>query len=220
MPEFHPTIGDAIGTAMAHNIRLAHSNEPATAAPPNRPDPYSVPGMLLRLTETTAPAEVARMVEEITNPLFGALSQVTELVATTADWTRSRLNFDGPLHNPVFEVWQRLAVCTSLLQDAIEELDDAYAGIAACPAALSDPKHQDMVRILRTREGEDDIFTAPGQPPAESTAVRRPHTESPQQRAAGAASPRAAAQGVTPAAAVRTEAQPPPASPIRPPRTR
>ncbi|MFE2596029.1 hypothetical protein ACFXCZ_05935 [Streptomyces sp. NPDC059396] len=214
MPEFHPAIGDAIGAAMAH------SNEPATAAPPNRPDPYSVPGMLLRLTETTAPADVARMVEEITSPLFGALPQVTELVATTADWTRSRLNFDGPLHNPVFEVWQRLAVCTSLLQDAIEELDDAYAGIAACPATLSDPKHQDMVRILRTREGEDDIFAAPGQPPAESTAVERPHAESPQQRAAGAASPRAAAQGVTPSAAVRTEAQPPPASPIRPPRTR
>ncbi|MFE7124914.1 hypothetical protein [Streptomyces sp. NPDC057617] len=219
MPEFHPTIGDAIGAAMAHNIRLAHSNEPATAAPPNRPDPYSVPGMLLRLTETTAPADVARMVEEITSPLFGVLPQVTELVATTADWTRSRLNFDGPLHNPVFEVWQRLAVCTSLLQDAIEELDDAYAGIAACPAALSDPKHQDMVRILRTREGEDDIFTTPGQPPAEPTAFQHPQAESTRQQAASAASPRATAQGATPSATVHTGTQPP-ATPTRPPRTR
>ncbi|MFF3750554.1 hypothetical protein ACFYYH_08860 [Streptomyces sp. NPDC002018] len=219
MPEFHPTIGDAIGAAMAHNIRLAHSNEPTTASPPNRPAPYSVPGMLIRLTETTAPADVARMVEEITSPLFGALPQVTELVATTADWTRSRLNFDNPFHNPVFEVWQRLAVCTQLLREAAEELDDAYAGIAACPAALSDPKHQDMVHILRTREGNDDTFPAPGAP-AESTAVGRPHAEPNQQRAADAASPRSAAQGVTPSAAVRTEAQPPAASPIRPPRTR
>lgn len=219
MPESYPSIGDAIGAAMEHNIRLAHKGAPSTGAPPRTPDPYSVPGMLARLTETTAPADVARMVEEITSPLFGALPQVTELVATTADWTRSRLNLDDPHHNSVFEVWQRLAASTRLLRDAAEELDDAYAGIAACPATLSNPKYQDMVNVLRTREGEGDAFPAPGQPSAESTAVRRPCAESKQQQAASATSPGAAAQGVTPSATGHTDAQSP-ASPTRPPRTR
>lgn len=67
MPEFYPRIGEAIGAAMQHNIRLAHGGEASGSdAPPQvrhlphqSADPYSVPGMIARLTETATPHEVA-----------------------------------------------------------------------------------------------------------------------------------------------------------------
>ncbi|MGW4991732.1 hypothetical protein ACWEQ3_29400 [Streptomyces mirabilis] len=60
MPEFYPSIGEAIGAAMQHNIRLAYGGK---ASGPDAPlqarhlpqpsaDPHSVPGMIARLTET------------------------------------------------------------------------------------------------------------------------------------------------------------------------
>lgn len=111
MPEFYPSIGEAVGAAMQHNIRLAHGGRASGADKPLHgrylphpsADPYSVPGMIARLTETASPDEVAAIVEEVTGALTGALPQLTELVAAAADWTRARLQFDDPHHNATFE---------------------------------------------------------------------------------------------------------------------
>src|SRR5262249_37898303 len=129
--EFYPSIGEAVGAAMAHNIRLAHGSQPSVSDAPlqaryiPRPsaDPHSVPGMIARLTETAAPHEVASIVEEVPGPLVGAFPQLTELVAAAADWARARLDFDDPQHHHLpFEAWKRLAAAHTLLLDAEEQL--------------------------------------------------------------------------------------------------
>ncbi|MFM9550749.1 hypothetical protein ACKI19_00325 [Streptomyces caniscabiei] len=164
MPEFYPSIGEAVGAAMQHNIRLAYGGKaPGSDTPPQvrhlphpSADPYSVPGMIARLTETATPHEVAGIIEEV-NGALGALPQLTELVAAAADWTRARLTFENPHHNPTFETWTRLAAATRMLRDVQEELAVAGDMIAACPVQLSDPRYRDEVPALRTREPLSDV---------------------------------------------------------------
>ncbi|MFG3289820.1 hypothetical protein ACGF3G_13590 [Streptomyces sp. NPDC048179] len=225
MPEFYPSIGEAIGAAMQHNIRLAYGGEGSSSETPLQvrylphpsADPYSVPGMIARLTETATPHEVAGVIEEVNGALVGALPQLTELVAAAADWTRARLTFENSHHNPTFETWTRLAAATHLLRDVQEELEVAEDMIAACPAELSDPKYRDEVPSLRTRELLSDVLgsdaVADSRPPAAQT------PEADRQRAARASSPNAATQQTAPSADATSE---PPASPPPPrsPRTR
>jgi hypothetical protein len=222
VPEFYPTIGEAIGAAMQHNIRLAYGGK---ASGPDTPlqvrhlphpsgDPYSVPGMIARLTETATPYEVAGIIEEVNGAVVGALPQLTELVAAAADWTRARLTFENPHHNPTFETWTRLAAATRMLRDVQEELDVAEDMIAACPAELSDARYRDAVPALRTRELLSDVLgdeaVADTQPsPAQSTEAGR-------QRAARASSPHATIPRTAPAASTTSEpptSAPPPRSP-------
>lgn len=220
MPEYYSSIGEAVGAAMQHNIRLAHRfPAPAGEAPPQvrylpppSADPYSVPGMIARLTETAEPAEVAAIIEEVTGALVGALPQLTELVAAAADWTRARLTFDDPDHNPAFETWKRLAAAHALLDDVREQLEVAEDGIAACPAEHTDPKHHRMVNVLRTRELLADVM---GSGPEQAAPAReRASRETLRQQAARATSP---AAGPKPAAAPASSASPQ-AAPV-PPRT-
>lgn len=141
MPEHYPSIGDAVSAAMQHNIRLAHgdktpgSDEPLQVRflPHPSAAPYSVPGMIARLTETATPNEVAGIIEEVNGALIGALPQLIELVAAAADWTRVRLAFDDLNHNPVMETWTRLAAAHGLLEDVQEQLRIAEDGIAGLP---------------------------------------------------------------------------------------
>ncbi|MER5970372.1 hypothetical protein ABT112_11670 [Streptomyces sp. NPDC002055] len=224
MPEFYPSIGEAVGAAMQHNIRLAHGSETPDLDKPLQvrhlphpsSDPYSVPGMIARLTETATPNEVAGIIEEVNGALVGALPQLTELVAAAADWTRVRLTFDNPNHNPAFETWTRLAAAHGMLLDVQEQLEMAEDGIAACPAELSDPRHHEMVNVLRTRELLSDVLgagpVAPAPPTADGTA------ETNRQRAARTSSPKAAAQR-TPSPASSADAAPS-TPPPRAPRTR
>lgn len=194
MPEFYSSIGEAIGAAMQHNIRLAHrSVAPSSDKPPRvrhlpnaSANPYSVPGMIARLTEDATPNDVAGIIEEVNGALVGALPQLTELVAAAADWTRVRLAFDDPHHNPVFETWTRLAAAHAMLQDVQEELAAAEDGIAACPAERTDPWYHERVNVLRTRELLDDVLgTGPdaAEPPARDPDADR-------RRAARASTPR------------------------------
>ncbi|MCX4398856.1 MULTISPECIES: hypothetical protein [unclassified Streptomyces] len=170
MPEHYPSTGDAVSAAMQHNTRLAHgdktpgSDEPLQVRflPHPSADPYSVPGMIARLTETATPNEVAGIIEEVNGALIGALPQLIELVATAADWTRVRLAFDDPNHNPVMETWTRPAAAHGLLEDVQEQLRIAEGGIAGCPAELIDPRHHKWVNVLRTRELLSDVLGAPG----------------------------------------------------------
>ncbi len=226
MPEYYPSIGEAIGAAMKHNIRLAHGEAPGVDKPlqvryipsPSA-DPYSVPGMLARLTERAGPDEVAAIIEEVNDTLVGALPQVTELVAAAADWTRVRLNFDDPDHNPTFKVWQQLAFCTRMLRDVQSELEAVQDGIATCPAELSDPRHHDVVNVLRTRELLSDVFADDAAQATAPAAVPAEEPESDRQRAALATSPTATAQRVQPSG--DPVAEPPATNPAaRPPRTR
>ncbi|MEU9397378.1 hypothetical protein AB0D86_46275 [Streptomyces sp. NPDC048324] len=220
MPEFYPSIGEAIGAAMQHNIRLAHGGEASGSDTPLQvrhlphpsADPYSVPGMIARLTETATPHEVAGIIEEFNGALVGALPQLTELVAAAADWTRARLTFEDPHHNPAFETWTRLAAATRLLRDVQEELEVAEEMVAACPAEFSDPKYRDEVPALRTRELLSDVI-ADTKPPAAQ------NPEADRQRAARASSPQAATQRATPSAGATSE-PPATAPPPRSPRTR
>lgn len=200
MPEFYPSIGEAVGAAMKHNIRLAHGSE---TPGPDEPlqvrhlphpasDPYSVPGMITRLAETATPNEVAGIIEEVNGALVGALPQLTELVAAAADWTRVRLTFDNPDRNPVFDTWTRLAAAHGMLLDVQEQLAVAGGGIAACPAERTEPRHHEMVNVLRTKQLLSDVLgadpVAPTPPTVDGTA------ETNRQRAARASSPKAAAQ--------------------------
>lgn len=108
MPESYPSIGEAVGAAMQHNIRLARGKAASGSEKPlqvrylphTAADPYSVPGMIARVTETATPEEVAGIVEEVNGALVGVLPQLTELVAAAADWTQALLAFDDPHHRP------------------------------------------------------------------------------------------------------------------------
>ncbi|MFJ6101882.1 hypothetical protein ACIQHY_12890 [Streptomyces sp. NPDC092359] len=168
MPEYYSSIGEAIGAAMQHNIRLAHSGRRPLDDPPLQvrrlpsaaADPYSVPGMIARLTEDASPDEVARIIEEVNGALVGVLPQLTELVAAAADWTRVRLVFpaDPEVYFPTWETWKKLAAAHEMIQDVQKELATTVDGIAACPAQRADPQQYEMVRVLRTRELLDDVF--------------------------------------------------------------
>lgn len=206
MPEYYPSIGDAVGAAMAHNIRLAHGNQASDSDAPlqvrslPRPsaDPYSVPGMIARLTETATPHEVAGIIEEVTGALVGAFPQLTELVAAAADWARVRLDFDDPhRHNLPFEAWKRLAAAHTLLRDAEEQLKVAEDLVTDCPTGLTDPRHHEMVNVLRTRELLHDVLGA-----AVAADSSAPRAGEQRQRAATAASPNAASVSPPPAPAV------------------
>lgn len=223
MPEFYPSIGEAIGAAMQHNIRLAHGGEASGSGTPlqvrylpHPSDPYSVPGMIARLTETATPHEVAGIIEEVNGALVGALPQLTELVAAAADWTRARLTFENPHHNPTFDTWTRLAAATRLLRDVQEELEVAEDMIAACPAELSDPKYRDEVPALRTRELLSDVLGDDAIADTKPPAAQNPGAD--RQRAARASSPHAAIQRTAPSASATSE--PPASAPPRSPRTR
>jgi len=223
MPESYPSIGEAVGAAMAHNIRLAHGSG-APAEPPlqvrfiPRPsaDPYSVPGMIARLTEDASPNEVATIIEEVNGALTGALPQLTELVAAAADWTRARLRFDDPHHNPTYETWTYLAAAHDMLGDVQETLEIAEDRLSACPAERTDHRHHDKVRVLRTTELLSDVLGAGPEAEAASPADQSPEVN--RQRAARIPSPRAAAQCTTPSA--KTAEAPANPSPSRTPRTR
>lgn len=201
MPEHHSSIGEAVGAAMQHNIRLAHRSVAPSSDKPLQvrhlhsasSDPYSVRGMIARLTEDSTPDEVAGIIEEVNGALVGALPELTELVAAAADWTRIRLDFDDPHHNPTFETWTRLAAAYGMLQDVREQLEVAEDGVAACPAERTDPRHHEMVNVLRTRELLGDVLGA-GATPAD----RNPEAD--RQRAARTSSPQAATQRTPPTA--------------------
>ncbi|MDX3583396.1 hypothetical protein [Streptomyces europaeiscabiei] len=215
MPEFYPSIGEAVGAAMQHNIRLAYGGKAsgpdaslqARRLPHPSVDPYSVPGMIARITETATPHEIAGIIEEV-NGALGALPQLTELVAPAADWTRARLTF---------ETWTRLAAATRMLRDVQEELELAGDMIAACPVQLSDPRYRDEVPALRTREplsnGVGNDAVADNEPPAS----RNPEAD--RRRAARASSPHAGAQRTAPSVGAASE-PPTSALPPRSPRTR
>ncbi|MFF4785768.1 hypothetical protein ACFY3E_31185 [Streptomyces griseorubiginosus] len=224
MPEFYPSIGDAVGAAMQHNIRLAYGHKAsgpdaslqARRLPHPSADAYSVPGMIARLTETATPHEVAGIIKEVNGALVGALPQLTELVAAAADWTRARLTFENPHHNPTFETWTRLAAATRMLRDVQEELVVAEGMIGACPVQLSDPKYRDEVPALRTRELSDVLgndAVAHNEPPATQ------NPEADRCRAARASSPRTGTQRTAPSADATSE-PPTSASPPRSPRMR
>jgi hypothetical protein len=224
VPEFYPSIGDAVGAAMLHNIRLAYGGK---ASGPDAPlqarhlphpsaDLDSVPGMIARLTETATPHEVAGIIEEVNGALVGALPQLTELVAAAADWTRARLTFENPHHNPTFETWTRLAAATRMLRDVQEELEAAEDMIAACPAKLSDPRYRDEVPALRTRELLSDVLGSDAIADTKPPAAQKPEAD--RQRAARASSPHAVTRRTAPSASSTSE--PPASAPPRSPRTR
>ncbi|MFJ8980200.1 hypothetical protein [Streptomyces sp. NPDC102282] len=183
MPEYYSSIGEAVGAAMQHNIRLAHrdvapsSDTPLQARhlPSAFADPYSVRGMIARITEDATPDEVAGIIEEVSGALVGALPQLTELVAAAADWTRDRLSFEDPHRNPTFETWTRLAAAYGMLQDVREQLEVAEDGVAACPAERTDPRYHKRVNVLRTRELLDDVFGAG--PVAAAPSAQDPDTD-------------------------------------------
>lgn len=225
VPEFYPSTGEAIGAAMQHNIRLAYGGKAPGPDAPLRArhlphpsaDPYSVPGMIARLTETATPYEVAGIIEEVNGTLVGALPQLTELVAAAADWTRARLTFENPHHNPTFETWTRLAAATRMLRDVQEELEVAEDMIAACPAELSDPRYLDEVPALRIRELLSDVLGDDAVADTQPSAAQSP--EAGQQRATRASSPHAAIPRTAPFAGT-TSVPPTSAPPSRSPRAR
>ncbi|MFC4035162.1 hypothetical protein ACFO3J_27360 [Streptomyces polygonati] len=222
MPEFYPSIGDAVGAAMAHNIRLAHGEPTGPDAPlqvrylphPSA-DPYSVPGMIARLTETATPQEVVGILEEINSALVGALPQLRELVAAAADWTRLRLTSLGEPHRElVFETWTRLAAARGLLREVEENLEAAQDLVTAIPGDLRDPRCLDEIPALRTHELLSDVLGRSATPYDEPPGA--PNREADRQRAARTSSPNASAHRTAASGTAPTgPPAPPPASPPR-----
>ncbi|WP_257577943.1 hypothetical protein [Streptomyces sp. JJ38] len=169
--------------------------------------------MIARLHEDATPEKVAGIIKEVNGALVGALPELTELVASAADWTRACLGFDDTLHNPAFETWTHLAAAYGMLQDVREQLEVAEDGVAACPAERTDPRHHRMVNVLRSRKLLGDVLGAEAAP-APSTARS---SDSDRQRAARASSPCA---GTSPSTgSPSATAPPPPASrPVGQPR--
>ncbi|MFE1363804.1 hypothetical protein ACFW84_06105 [Streptomyces anulatus] len=174
MPEYYSSIGEAVGAAMQHNIRLAHrSAAPGSDKPlqvrhlPNASaDPYSVRGMISRLHEDASPDEVAGIIKEVNGALAGALPELTELVASAADWTRARLDFDDPHHNPTFETWTRLAAAYGMLQDVRELLDDVLDAEAAPAPSAARNFDSDRQRAARASSPSAGTSPSTGSPPA------------------------------------------------------
>ncbi|MFF3069186.1 hypothetical protein [Kitasatospora sp. NPDC057936] len=169
MPEHYSSIGEAIGAAMQHNIRLAHGPavEPPLRVryfPPPAADPLSLPGMVSRLEVTASPDEVAGIIEEVTGALVGPLTQLTELVAASADWARARIHlaevgdFEDPAAGTSYGLWARLASAHKMLTIAQQDLEGAVAPIAAAPAQLTDPRNHEPFQVLRTRELLHDVM--------------------------------------------------------------
>ncbi|MFJ9841695.1 hypothetical protein ACIRYZ_14730 [Kitasatospora sp. NPDC101155] len=120
MPEYYSSIGEAVGAAMQHNVRLAQRGEGPSEPPlqvryfpPLAADRYSLPGMVVRLEEDASPQDVAAITEQTTGALVGPLPQLTELVAAAADWARVRVELGAPDHGPVGEVLTQLASATA-----------------------------------------------------------------------------------------------------------
>ncbi|MGF1425470.1 hypothetical protein [Kitasatospora sp. LaBMicrA B282] len=161
----YSSIGEAVGAAMQHKVRLAHSGQAPVDPPlqiryipPPSADPRSLPGMVARLEEDAHPHDVAAIIEETTSALIGPLTQLTELVAAAADWARARLDFTDPHANPAFVVWTQLATAHHMLGLANQDLDTALSGIAECPIEVTDARHHDKVQVLRTRELLHDVM--------------------------------------------------------------
>ncbi len=163
--------------------------------------------MIARLTEDATPDEVAGIIEDVNGALVGARSQLTELVAAAADWTRARLAFDDPHHSPAFATWTRLAAANGVLRDIQEQLEIAEDGVAACPVERADPRHHEMVSVLRGRELLDDVIGT-GTVPAPAS-DRGPEVN--RKRAARTSSPLA-----SPRRPSSTTSTPPPTAPPRP----
>jgi hypothetical protein len=227
VPEFHPSIGDAIGYAMAHNIRLAREG----ASGPDSPSTarFVGPAAALRdladqLTEEAAPAEAARIVQQILDPETGVLAALTDLTAAATDWARARLTFDNPHRNPGFELWKRLNGCTSMLAEIGLDLRTAPSEIAASPQAPVDSTHHDFIRRRRDNtsgsraaSGSDglSVLSTPG---AMESYSDFQDAEANRQRAARSASPNATARNS--GASDHGPAQPAPARPDRAQRSR
>ncbi|WP_329553685.1 hypothetical protein [Streptomyces sp. NBC_00696] len=91
----------------------------------------------------------------------------------------------------MFETRTRLAAAHSMFLGVQEQLEIARGGIAACPAELTDPRHHEVVNVLRTRELLSDVLGPDAAPPADRDPERNRH------RAARTGSPQAAAQRTT-----------------------
>lgn len=222
MPDYYSSIGEAVGAAMAHNIRLAHGEPTGPGAPlqvrylPHPPvDPYSVPGMIARLTEDATPQDVAGILEEANGALVGVLPQLSELVAAAADWTRLRLTTLGEPHRElVFETWTRLAAARGLLRDVEENVEAAQDLVTAIPGDLRDPRCLDEIPALRTHELLSNVL-GKGAPPADQPPAAL-DAAADQQRAARSSSPHASAHRAAASGTASTGPPiPPPASPPR-----
>ncbi|WP_033819828.1 hypothetical protein [Kitasatospora sp. MBT63] len=214
MPEHYSSIGEAVGAAMQHNIRLAHRDQQTLTAdqplqvryiPPPTADPRSLPGMVVRLEEDASPGDVAAIFEETTSALVGPLTQLTELVAAGADWARARVDFASPGYNLSYDTWARLATAHQALLTVREDLETTTARIPDCPAEPSRSGHSETMPVLRTRELLHDVMGSV--PPPTSEAQRR--------QAAVAGSPRRVPQPSTTPEPTATPTTAPAAQPRR-----
>lgn len=217
--EFYPSIGEAMGAAMAHNIQLAHGTPRPNAAVAT--DPAAALRQLAdRLTETASPVEVSQLLDQVLAPETGVLAALTEVTAAATDWARARLSFENPDHNPGFDLWMRLNGCTSMLAEINHDLRSAAQEATVRPHDPVDSRHHDFIQRRRDPDSspapDAERLSVLSEPGAMDTYSGFKNEQAARQRVARSHSPLASAQTTNAASA-----QPPPsAAPGRTPRTR
>ncbi|MFE3197775.1 hypothetical protein [Embleya sp. NPDC059237] len=94
MPEVYPSIGEAVGAAMQHNIRLAHGSRSSA-------DSSSTPGMTDHVTETATqptpepPGHVRPTLSIGIHPRFGIVALTTDDTPTLAVRLLAVAGFDA-----------------------------------------------------------------------------------------------------------------------------
>ncbi|MFD5565078.1 hypothetical protein [Kitasatospora griseola] len=113
----------------------------------------SLPKLTGRLTETAAPNEVAEVldaVNTVSGSQIGILPQFTDLVATAANWARSRTDSEDPHHAPSRTVWEQLANAYHYLRTIEGLLARAQDHVACCAGDVVDPARR-YGAVLPTR---------------------------------------------------------------------
>ncbi|WP_051816775.1 hypothetical protein [Kitasatospora sp. NRRL B-11411] len=115
---------------------------------------HHLPELTARLSGTATPAEVADVLDAVNTvsaDRAGILPQLTDLLATAANWSRARVDATHPDYNPASVAWEQLANAHHYLRNVEVLLGRVQDHLDDCTGAVVDPAHRYGV-AFRTRE--------------------------------------------------------------------
>ncbi|MFF2819385.1 hypothetical protein ACFVT9_28160 [Kitasatospora cineracea] len=115
---------------------------------------HHLPELTARLSEAAAPVEVADVLDAfngVSGDRAGILPQLTDLLATAANWARARVDSTDPDYNPARVAWEQLANAHHYLRNIEVLLGRVQDHLDDCTGAVVDPVHR-YGAAFRTRE--------------------------------------------------------------------